>query len=325
MAKFGKSGWNNAKIAVPKIAQPASDSSENRLEAPIARIRQGRMQPRSYIDEEHIQQLIASFTEHGFSGSVPVIQVEDDPNYDYEFIGGHTTAIALARMGKETIAISIQAIKSDLQLAEFSYQHNAASRPLSALDDTTGIITILQEHFRDVFGDRPSIEELAKLFSQIRRKVAKIDRQKVEAIEAVWERNKLPISIASFSSARIPLLSLPEDLKDAITQHSLSPNIAIELGKVNETERSEILERALTEGMTVADIKQHVKKAKGTQTGAESKETHTPNVPWQETYKFVGKQLRKIDFGKVPPKKQQALLKSLEQLRQQIEQLSVES
>lgn len=144
MAKFGKSGWNNAKIAVPKIAQPASDSSENRLEAPIARIRQGRMQPRSYTDEEHIQQLIASFTEHGFSGSVPVIQVEDDPNYDYEFIGGHTTAIALARMGKETIAISIQAIKSDLQLAEFSYQHNAASRPLSALDDTTGIITILQ-------------------------------------------------------------------------------------------------------------------------------------------------------------------------------------
>lgn len=315
MAKFGKSGWNNAKIgSATKNPQPEPDNRGRDLEVPISRIRKGRMQPRSFATDDHIQQLVASFTEHGFSGSVPVIKVEDDPDYDYEFIGGHTTAAALLQMGRTSIFVSVQEIESDLKLAEFSYQHNAASRPLNALDDTNGIITIIQEHFLETFKYRPNVDELARLFSQIRRKVTKIDHQKVAAIEEVWKRNQLPLTIASFSAARIPLISLPEDLKEAITKDSISPNIAIELGKIADPkDRQVLIERAVSEGMTVAEIKQHVKSA------LKNLKDANPNssIPrWKETYQSVGRQLRKINFDKLPPEKQTALLEALQRVQQ---------
>jgi ParB family chromosome partitioning protein len=310
MAKFGKSGWNNAKIATV-VQRPESNS---RQEVLISRIRKGRWQPRSYATEDHINQLVASFTEHGFSGSVPVIEVSDDPDYDYEFIGGHTTAEALQRMGKTTIAVDVQQVESELKLAEFSYQHNAASRPLNALDDTNGILTIIQEHFQEKFGYRPDTDELSKLFSQIRRKVAKVDHEKVSAIEEVWERNQLPITIASFSSARIPLLSLSEELKKAIVSESISPNVAIEIGKIKQAkERRTLLEKAISEEMTVAEVKEAVKGIEPAQPQQEQPST----IPqWKGTYQTLGKKLRKIDFEKLPTERREELLTALERVQQ---------
>lgn len=315
MAKFGKSGWNNAKIS-SVVQQPATNSKQ---EVPISRIRKGRWQPRSYATEDHIDQLVASFTEHGFAGSVPVIEVPDDPNYDYEFIGGHTTAKALQRMGKKTISIAVQHVESDLSLAEFSYQHNAASRPLNALDDTNGILTIIQEHFQAKFGFRPDVDDLAKLFSQIRRKVAKIDQQKVAAVEEVWERNKFPITISSFSASRIPLISLPQDLKEAIVNESISPNVAIEIGKVkNPQERHTLLEEAVNKEMTVAEVKEVVKGiSASTQSPSQDKqEKPTPILTWKKPYQALGKRLRKIDFDQVPDAKRDELLEALERVQQ---------
>lgn len=310
MAKFGKSGWNNAKISTV-VQRPESNSKQ---EVQISRIRKGRWQPRSYATEDHINQLVASFTEHGFSGSVPVIEVSDDPNHDYEFIGGHTTAEALQRLGKTTIAVDVQQVESELKLAEFSYQHNAASRPLNALDDTNGILTIIQEHFQEKFGYRPDIDELSKLFSQIRRKVAKVDREKVSAIEEVWGRNQLPITIASFSSARIPLLSLSEELKKAIVSESVSPNVAIEIGKIKQAkERRTLLEKAISEEMTVAEVKEAVKSIEPTQ----SQQEQPSIVPqWRGTYQTLGKKLRKIDFEKLPTERREELLTALERVQQ---------
>jgi ParB family chromosome partitioning protein len=316
MAKFGKSGWNNAKIATV-VQRPENNSSQ---EVPISRIRKGRWQPRSYATEDHINQLIASFTEHGFSGSVPVIAVDSDPDHDYEFIGGHTTAEALRRMGKTTIAVDVQQIDSELKLAEFSYQHNAASRPLNALDDTNGILTIIQEHFQEKLGYHPDIDELSKLFSQIRRKVAKVDPAKVAAIEDVWERNKLPIAIASFSSARIPLLSLPTELKEAIATESVSPNVAIEIGKVKRAkERQTLLEKAISEGMTVAEIKEAVKRISKPTQAQDAKPSNVPQ--WKGTYQTLGKKLRKIDFEKLPATKRDELLTALERVQRLSEEI----
>lgn len=319
MAKFAKSGWNNAKIAsVADNMQPAYADSNFRREVPIARIRKGRMQPRSYTTEAHIQQLVASFTEHGFTGSVPVIEISDDPNYDYEFVGGHTTAEALLRMGKTTIAIDIQQIESDLKLAEFSYQHNAASRPLNALDDTNGIIAIVQEHFNEVFEYRPSVDELSKLFSQIRRKVAKVDHRKVAAIEDVWQRNQLPITIASFSASRIPLLTLPEELKEAVTDEVVSPNIAIELAKIQGSEkRQRLLESAIAGEMTVLEVKEAVKATPSQPfTNHGQPQSSSPPPKWKETYQELGKRLRRINFEALPIEKQTALLEALQKVQQ---------
>ncbi|WP_017302048.1 ParB/RepB/Spo0J family partition protein [Nodosilinea nodulosa] len=319
MAKFSKSGWNNAKIAsVADTMQQPSTEGNSRREVRIARIRKGRMQPRSHTTEDHVQQLVASFTEHGFTGSVPVIEVSDDPDYDYEFVGGHTTAEALLRMGKSTIAVEVQQIESDLRLAEFSYQHNAASRPLNALDDTNGIITIVQEHFLEVFKYRPSVDELSKLFSQIRRKVAKVDREKVAAIEEVWERNQLPLTIASFSASRIPLLSLSEELKEAVTNEAVSPNIAIEIGKIQGSEkRKQLLETAIAEEMTVLEIKEAVKTVSNeVAVNREKPRSSSPIPKWRETYQALGKRLRKINFEELPTEKQTALLEALQKVQQ---------
>jgi hypothetical protein len=112
VSKFKNIGsWNSAKQAAPAPAPAAPAQSNNvgggkLIEGDLHRIRKGRKQYRSYTEEEHILQLMASIREHGFSGSLPVIAVVDDDAYDYEYLGGHTTGEALKRLGHNEGAIS---------------------------------------------------------------------------------------------------------------------------------------------------------------------------------------------------------------------------
>lgn len=322
MSKFKNIGsWNSAaKESKPSEPQaPQSEKSQlnekKLVEGNLDRIRRGRKQYRTHTEEEHILQLMASIREHGFTGSLPVIAV-DDENYDYEYLGGHTTGEALRRLGYTKALLSVEKVETSLALAEFSYQLNGANRPLNALDDTVAILDILAEALALQAG-KVDPDEIPTLIRQIARDTAKVDVEKVNCIKETWERNQFAISIKSFAASRLPLLQLPEDLKGAI-QKGISPASALEINKIDDVAtRAGLIEQAMQ--MSVAEIKQAVREV----AKAETQTRSTQKKEWEplKIFRAIGTKARKIDFDSMPTTKKEELAKAIHRVQELIEEM----
>lgn len=322
MSKFKNIGsWNStAKTSNPDEAKaPQSEKSElngkKLVEGPLDRVRRGRKQYRTHTEEEHILQLMASIREHGFTGSLPVIAV-DDKNYDYEYLGGHTTGEALQRLGYTKALLSIEEVKTPLALAEFSYQLNGANRPLNALDDTLAILDILSEALALQVG-KVNPDEVPTLIRQIARDTTKVDVAKVTCIKETWERNQFAISIKSFAASRLPLLQLTEDLKSAI-QQGISPASAIEISKIDDAAtRADLIEQATQ--MSVAEIKQSVRELAKANT--QSRTTRKPEWEPLKVFRAVSTKAKKIDFDAIPATKKKELTQAIQRVQELIEEI----
>lgn len=322
MNKFKNIGsWNSAtKTSKPdETTVPQNEKSplgsKKMVEGNLERIRRGRKQYRTTTEEDHILQLMASIREHGFTGSLPVIAVED-VNYDYEYLGGHTTGEALRRLGYTKALLSVEEVENSLALAEFSYQLNGANRPLNALDDTLAILDILAEALALQIS-KVEPDEIPTLIRQIARDTTKVDITKVNCIKETWERNQFAISIKSFAASRLPLLQLPEDLKSAI-QQGVSPASALELNKIGDAStRADLIEQAMQ--MTVADIKQAVREV----AKAETQTRSTQKKEWEplKIFRAVSTKAKKINFDSIPATKKKELTKAIQRVQELVEEI----
>jgi len=322
VSKFKNIGsWNSAtKTAKPEETAVSQNGQsllggKKLVEGNLDRIRRGRKQYRTTTEEEHILQLMASIREHGFTGSLPVIAVED-ANYDYEYLGGHTTGEALKRLGYTKALLSVEDVENPLALAEFSYQLNGANRPLNALDDTLAILDILTEALTLQVG-KVEPDKIPTLIRQIARDTAKVDTAKVDCIKETWERNQFAISIKSFAASRLPLLQLPEDLKNAI-QQGVSPASTLELNKIDDAAtRADLIEQAMQ--MSVADIKQAVREV----AKAETQSRSAPKKEWEplKIFRAVSTKAKKIDFDSIPATKKKELTKAIQRVQELVEEI----
>jgi ParB-like chromosome segregation protein Spo0J len=328
VSKFKNIGsWNSttksAKPSKPEIHHNETSrlGHQKLIEGDLNRIRRGRKQYRSYTEEAHIQQLMASIREHGFTGSLPVISIKDKDNeYDYEYLGGHTTGEALKRLGYTKALLCVEDIDNPLAIAEFSYQLNGANRPLNALDDTLAILDILSEALSSQVGTVGSAE-LPTLIRQIARDTTKVDTAKVNCIKETWERNQFAITIKSFAASRLPLLQLSDDLKLAI-QHGISPVSALEINKVEDAKvRAALIENAMQ--MSVAEVKQAVREA--AKAKAQSRPARQPEWEPLKVFQSVGSKAKKIDFDAIPARKKKELTKAIQRVQELIEALEKKS
>lgn len=325
MSKFKNIGsWNSAtqaaKPSKPETHHETSPLDHQKLvEGDLNRIRRGRKQYRSHTEEEHIQQLMASIREHGFTGSLPVIAIKEK-EYDYEYLGGHTTGEALKRLGYTKALLSVEDVDNPLAIAEFSYQLNGANRPLNALDDTLAILDILSEALSSQVGTVEP-DEIPTLIRQIARDTAKVDTTKVNCIQETWERNQFAITIKSFAASRLPLLQLSDDLKQAI-QHGISPVSALEINKVEDPKiRAALIEKAMQ--MSVAEVKQAVREA----TKAEMQPRPAHQQEWEplKVFRSIGNKAKKIDFDAIPTSKKKELTKAIQRVQELIEAIEKQS
>lgn len=325
MSKFKNIGsWKNAAKTSPLDEKPpeggaVGSDGKKLVEGKLDRIRRGRKQYRSHTEEAHILQLMASIREHGFTGSLPVIKIDDDL-YDYEYLGGHTTGEALKRLGREKVLLSVEKVENDLALAEFSYQLNGANRPLNALDDTLAVLDILSEALSLQVGQVGS-DEVPILIRQIARNTAKVDISKINCVKETWERNKFGISIKSFAASRLPLLQLPTELKDAV-QQGMSPVSALEINKLDDAAaRANLIEHG--QQMSVAEVKQAVKDT-ATADKTTDKTSRSPrSQEWEplKIFRSVGTKAKKINFDSIPTTKKKELTKAIQKVQELIEEL----
>jgi ParB family chromosome partitioning protein len=106
----------------------------------------------------------------------------------------------------------------------------------------------------------------------------------------------------SFVQNRLPLLGLPEDLKEALEAGSIPYTAALELKKVKD----DALRRALLEeakaGLSLRDLKAKVREA--------LKREEAPR-PW---YREVAARLTRLDLEALPSEKRRAVEKKLKEL-----------
>ena len=181
-----------------------------------------------------------------------------------------------------------------------------ANQDLNPYEETLGVLELLSE---DLGKPREEVVSLLhRMRDEARGKVphnvmGSPEARRVEEVFQALGR----MGWESFVQNRLPLLSLPEDLKEALEAGAIPYTAALELKKVkDEALRRELLEEARA-GLSLRDLKARVREA--------LKRERTP-PPW---HKEVAARLARLDLEALPPGKRILVEEKLRELRELLE------
>jgi ParB family transcriptional regulator, chromosome partitioning protein len=172
-----------------------NDSKSGVLEIDINLLKPRKDQPRTLFDDEKIEQLSYSITEHGVLQPLVVVMLE---NGDYSIVAGERRYRASVRAGLKTIPAIVRTA-SQLEQLEIALVENIQREDLGAIDQAKSI--------------RRLHEEFSQSYDQIAKRLGKADK-----------------TIINISR----LLQLPEGLQKALTDGQISEGHArtlLSLGK----------------------------------------------------------------------------------------------
>ncbi len=273
-------------------------SSSGEVEIELELIDPNPHQPRQTITLESIKGKARLLKKHGQITPIILVAQEDGR---YILLDGQLRTEGAKLLGWKSIRAVVVPMPKDLtqsslitflgfedlnplDKAEAVIQEVTKATALSSEEITTALATVLKRIERD-----SNIKELAKLTS------LDVDEQKqgLESLRIIGEEQNLFLSLlelglnpASVKSNLIPMLSLPDDLKNAIRQKGLKGAHALALSTLSAKaldtseekalkERTIITQKVLAENLTVPETRELIKKVKAeyiTKTESESKE-----------------------------------------------------
>ena len=212
-----------------------------------------RFQPRENFDQKDLEELSDSIKEHGIIQPVIVRQVGDK----YELIAGERRTKASALAGLTTIPAIVRNM-DDKESAKISLLENLQRRNLSAIEEASTYKRIKEL-------DNMTQEELAKTLGKSQPAIA----------------NKLR------------LLSLPEEVQDALIKNQISERHARSLLNVKDKKTQlMLLDRIRNERLTVRELDNEIKKINDNDQESSSA---TGN-----SYNNFEEQVSKEDFNSMP-------------------------
>ena len=177
---------------------------------------------------------------------------------------------------------------------------NLQREDLNPYEETLGVLELLSEELgktrEEVVGLLRQMKNAKE--GRIRDNVVPKDAQRVEEIFKALGR----MTWESFVQHRLPLLGLPEDLRAALEEGTLSYTAALELKKVKDLNaRARLLEEAKG-GLSLRELKARVREVL-------VKEKVPP--PW---HKEVATRLARLDPESLPPEKRRAVEEKVREL-----------
>jgi len=183
-----------------------------------------RFQPREVFDERPLKELAVSIKEHGVIQPIIVRKVNDK----YEIIAGERRYKASALAGLTKIPAIIRDL-DDKESSKVALLENLQRKNLNAIEEAKTYQKILEI-------DEMTQEELAKTMGKSQSAVA----------------NKLR------------LLSLPDEIQDALMKDKISERHARALLNIEDPEKQkEMLKKITTEKMTVRQLESEIKQING--------------------------------------------------------------
>lgn len=213
-------------------------------------------QPRRYLDEGALAALTDSIRQHGVLEPILVRQAGEK----FELIAGERRTRAAQAAGLE----AIRAVVLDLdetQALEIAIIENLQREDLNPVEETDAILRLLSVRLEKPI---PAVlEVIRQIYDESRGRggnnvISTVEKDRVVKIFLSLGR----FTPASFHTNRVPLLDMPADLIKVVREGKLHYTKARKLARVQDLAiRAFILQRVLSEGLSVADLDQAIKEA----------------------------------------------------------------
>lgn len=287
-----------------------SSGDQRSISLPVSQLKPNPKQPRRFFSEEGIKQLATSFQKDGFRGALNVRQLEDG---SYQIVAGERRWRAAKQAGLKEVLCIVEEY-SDEDALEFALVENLQREDLSKIEETEGILTLIESRL-DISRDQ------AVSIIQVEGHPDRLARSDVAPSEAILEIREIleafNISLQTFRTKNLRILSLPKELKQAHLEGCLSYSCAIEISKLkDESKRSQLLNEVLEQKLPFRQVKERVQALKA-ETLADSGSEYQPILDeLDRTLKLAKRAKTVLD----KPQKRKRLEKLLSQINELLEQ-----
>ena len=246
---------------------------------------------------ENLEVLAESIREKGV---LQPLLVRPLGNGRYAIVAGERRYRAAKMAGLAEVPVRVLDL-SEKEARLLALLENLQREDLNPYEETLGVLELLSE---DLGKSREGVVSLLERMRKEKRGVAAqnvLGTPETQRVEEVF-RALGRMTWESFVQTRLPLLSLPGDLREALEAGAIAYTAALELKKVKDPEvRARLLEEAKA-GLSLRDLKARVREVL-------VKEKAPP--PW---HKEVATRLARLDPESLSPEKRQEVERHLKAL-----------
>lgn len=205
-----------------------NDEEEKYLECDIEKIIPNKHQPRSYFEEEGLNELTLSIEEHGVLQPLLVAMQEDGL---YQLIAGERRLRASLRAGLKKVPVIVRVVDNDDSMLELALIENIQRKDLNVIEE-------------------------AEAYNKL---IERFNYTQEQAAQRVGKKRSTITNI-------LRLLQLPEYIKSDLEQGALTEGHARVLLRIidSPTELQELRNQIIKKNLSVRQTEQSIRKAKGT-------------------------------------------------------------
>ena len=235
----------------------------------LSEIHLRQQQPRRYFDPQALKELIDSVKTHGL---LQPLLVRPLPSGGYELVAGERRYRAATECSLTEVPVVVRELSDDMAL-QLSLIENLQREDLNPVEETSGILALLalrletevEEVKSLLYRMKNSLDTLQKESGdeggQSRRNVSpNSDEAKAQVVKEVFERLG-GLNWLSFTTSRLPLLNLPDEILAALLRGQIAYTKARALARVkDDKERGQLLGSALANNWSLSQIKEQLKE-----------------------------------------------------------------
>jgi ParB family chromosome partitioning protein len=235
------------------LGEPSSTETTAQL-LPLSKIRLLQAQPRCYFDSQAMQSLAESIKQHGILS--PLLVRPKGQNL-YELVAGERRYRAAVSAGLDEVPVVIREL-TDEDALQVALLENLQREDLNPLEETEGILQLLALKLNQT--TEAAIALLNAAAHPERNSVDNvIHSSEWQAVVDVFTRVG-KFTPESFRTNRLPLLNLPDEIKEALRQGRLSYTKARVIARLKDPqERQKLLEAAIAEDLSLNEVKDRIK------------------------------------------------------------------
>jgi ParB family chromosome partitioning protein len=210
-------------------------------------------QPRRYFDPEAMQSLVESVQQDGILQAILVRPLKGQ----YELIAGERRYHAAKTVGLTEIPALVRDL-SDVKVHQYRLTENLQREDLNPLEEMEGVLAFLQ---LKLDRDQESVISLFNQLANAKRGFTDnvVRKEEQDLIEGIFNQVGR-FSVESFRTHRLPLLKMPEEIKEALRKGQIHYTNAKEITKLKETSaRKQLLEASIEQKLSLKQIRQWIK------------------------------------------------------------------
>lgn len=258
-------------------------------------------QPRRYFDPDALKELVNSIKEHGI---LQPLLVRPMTSGGYELVAGERRYRAASESGLAEVPAVIRELSNSDALS-LALIENLQREDLNPVEETEGILQLLSLHLEITV--EKVISLLYRLNNESKEKVTRnvTGKETVERVEKLFDSIGT-MSWSSFVRNRLPLLKLPQDIREALQSGKIAYTKATVIARIkDEQPRNSLLLETIKNNLSLSQIKERIEEL--------PPNSGKPSDPLPLRLKTAYKQINKSKVWS-DPKKRQKLEKLLNQL-----------